>query len=261
MLILMTGLHTERKYFLNNFKIGGRVKMKAKQRIITALDYKKLDEVKELVTLLGDEIDYYKVGLEIFLNTNGSVIDYLHSLDKKIFLDLKFHDINNTTKMACEYAASKEVSIFNVHASCGAETMAEIAQMLKRMNSESLCIAVTVLTSMIQDSMQKTYLTKNSLDDMVMNMSKLTYESGLHGVVCSPKEAGKVKELFGRNFITVCPGVRPVWAVTDDQKRVMTPGEAVKNGADYLVIGRPVTKAENPKKAVKLIIEEIDGVI
>lgn len=234
--------------------------MKAKQRIITALDYKNLDEVKELVTLLGDEIDHYKVGLEIFLNTNGSVIDYLHSMDKKIFLDLKFHDINNTTKMACEYAARKEVFIFNIHASCGKETMSEIAKMLEGMNSKSLCIAVTVLTSMLQDKMQETYLTKNSLDDMVMNMSKLTYESGLHGVVCSPKEAGKVKKLFGKNFITVCPGVRPDWSVSDDQKRIMTPGEAIKDGADYLVIGRPITKAENPKKAVRMILEEIDGI-
>ena len=233
--------------------------MKAKDRIITALDYKNLDEVRKIVTLLGDEIDYYKVGLEVFLNTNGSVIDYLHSLNKKIFLDLKFHDINNTTTMAAEYAASKEVFIFNIHASCAKETMNEIATMLKEKKSNSLCIAVTVLTSMLENIMQETYMTKTSLDDMVINMSKLTKESGLHGVVCSAQEAKNVKEKLGVNFITVCPGVRPEWAAANDQKRVMTPSEAIKNGADYLVIGRPITKAKDPKKAAKMIIEEIEN--
>jgi orotidine-5'-phosphate decarboxylase len=235
--------------------------MNARDRVITALDYKSMDEVKKLVTVLGDEIEYYKAGLEIFLNTGGEVVDYLHSLNKKVFLDLKFHDINNTTKMACEFAAKKGVFIFNIHASCGTETMAEISEMLKNINSKSLCIAVTVLTSMTEKIMQETFMTATGLDDMVMNMAKLTHESGLHGVVCSAQEASKVKEAYGKNFVTVCPGVRPAWSVSDDQKRIMTPAEAVKNGADYLVIGRPITKAEDPKKAAVKILEEIRAVL
>ena len=185
--------------------------MKARKRVITALDYKNMNDVKNLVTLLGDEIEYYKAGLEIFLNTNGEVVDYLHSLNKKIFLDLKFHDINNTTKMACEFAARKGVFLFNIHASCGTETMSEIAEMLKKTDSGSLCIAVTVLTSMTEKIMQETFMTDVSLNDMVMNMAGLTRKSGLHGVVCSALEAARVKENFGENFVTVCPGVRPVW--------------------------------------------------
>ena len=235
--------------------------MNARDRVITALDYKSMDEVKKLVTVLGDEIEYYKAGLEIFLNTGGEVVDYLHSLNKKVFLDLKFHDINNTTKMACEFAAKKGVFIFNIHASCGTETMAEISEMLKNINSKSLCIAVTVLTSMTEKIMQETFMTGTGLNDMVMNMAKLTHESGLHGVVCSAQEASKVKETYGKDFVTVCPGVRPAWSVSDDQKRIMTPAEAVKNGADYLVIGRPITKAEDPKKAAVKILEEIQAVL
>ena len=235
--------------------------MKARKKVITALDYKNMDDVKNLVELLGDEIEYYKAGLEIFLNTGGEIVDYLHSLNKKIFLDLKFHDINNTTKMACEFAARKGVFIFNIHASCGTETMYEISKMLKDMDSKSLCIAVTVLTSMTEEKMQETFMTDVSLDNMVMNMAELTGKSGLHGVVCSAWEAAKVKERCGENFVTVCPGVRPAWSASDDQKRIMTPAEAVKNGADYLVIGRPITKADDPKKAAMRILEEIEAVL
>ena len=182
-------------------------------------------------------------------------------MNKKIFLDLKFHDINNTTKMACEFAARKGVFLFNIHASCGTETMSEISKMLKDMDSKSLCIAVTVLTSMTEKKMQETFMTDVSLNDMVMNMAELTSKSGLHGVVCSALEAAEVKEKCGENFVTVCPGVRPTWSVSDDQKRIMTPAEAVKNGADYLVIGRPITKADDPKKAAVRILEEIETVL
>ena len=235
--------------------------MTAKDKVIVALDYKELDEVKKLVLELGDKIDFYKVGLEIFLNTNGSVIDYLQSLNKKIFLDLKFHDINNTTKMACEYAAKKEVFLFNIHATCGKQTMTDIAKMLKDMNSKSLCIAVTVLTNINQDEMRETYKTQERLENMVMNLAILTKESNLHGIVCSAQEAKKIKETCGENFITVCPGVRPEWAGINDQKRVMTPSEAIKNGADYLVIGRPITKAKDPRKAAEMILAEIESAI
>ncbi|MDR2879205.1 MAG: orotidine-5'-phosphate decarboxylase [Fusobacteriales bacterium] len=235
--------------------------MKARKKVITALDYKNMDDVKNLVELLGDEIEYYKAGLEIFLNTGGEIVDYLHSLNKKIFLDLKFHDINNTAKMACEFAARKGVFIFNIHAACGTETMYEISKMLKDMDSKSLCIAVTVLTSMTEEKMRETFMTDVSLDNMVMNMAELTGKRGLHGVVCSAWEAAKVKERCGENFVTVCPGVRPAWSASDDQKRIMTPAEAVKNGADYLVIGRPITKADDPKKAAIRILEEIEAVL
>lgn len=235
--------------------------MRARDRVITALDYENMEDVKKLVTLLGDEIEYYKAGLQIFLNTGGEIVDYLHSLNKKIFLDLKFHDINNTTKMACEFAAKKGVFLFNIHASCGMETMSEISTMLKAMDSSSLCIAVTVLTSMTEKNMQETFMTNAGLNDMVMSMAEMTSRSGLHGVVCSAQEAAKVKEICGKNFVTVCPGVRPAWSVSDDQKRIMTPAEAVKNGADYLVIGRPITKADDPKKAAMKVLEEIEAVL
>ena len=235
--------------------------MRARDRVITALDYENMEDVKKLVTLLGDEIEYYKAGLQIFLNTGGEIVDYLHSLNKKIFLDLKFHDINNTTKMACEFAAKKGVFLFNIHASCGMETMSEISTMLKATDSSSLCIAVTVLTSMTEKNMQETFMTNAGLNDMVMSMAEMTSRSGLHGVVCSAQEAAKVKEICGKNFVTVCPGVRPAWSVSDDQKRIMTPAEAVKNGADYLVIGRPITKADDPKKAAMKVLEEIEAVL
>jgi len=233
------------------------MKLMAKDRLIVALDYKTLDEVKDIVSEIGDAVSTYKVGLELFLNTYGEAVKYLHSIDKKVFLDLKFHDIPNTTMMASMFAAKQEVFMFNVHAGGGPTMMKKVADMLEDKNSDSIAIAVTILTSFSEEEVSNHFKTDLNISELANHWAIETKDAGLHGVVCSPLEAKKIKELCGENFYTICPGVRPTWAATNDQKRIMTPKMAIENGADFLVVGRPITKSENPVHAAKLILEEI----
>lgn len=228
-----------------------------RERIIVALDFSSLEEAKELIDRLGDSVIFYKVGLELFLNTKGEILDYLNEKNKKIFLDLKFHDIPNTTAMASIFAAKKNIEIFNVHASGGKNMMEKVVTEAKKINKDILAIAVTILTSFSEESVKETFKSNLTLKELALNLSKLAKEAGMDGVVCSPWEAKEIKEKLGKEFKIIAPGVRPKWSVANDQERIMTPKEAIKNGCDYLVIGRPITKNKDPKKAVEMILEEI----
>ena len=235
----------------------------AKNRLIVALDYSNMQDIEKLVEKLGESISIYKVGLESYLNTEGKVVDYLHQKKKKIFLDLKFHDITNTVKMACENAIRKNVFMFNIHCSNGSRTMSEVSELLKKHNSQSLLIGVTVLTNLDEKDINEIFKSTLNIEELVLNMATVAKKSNMSGIVCSPNESGIIKEKLGKDFITVCPGVRPKFTLDqngksgDDQNRIMTPYNAIKNGADFLVIGRPITKAENPLEAAKAILEEI----
>lgn len=235
----------------------------AKNRLIVALDYSSMPDIEKLVEKLGESISIYKVGLESYLNTEGKVVDYLHQKKKKIFLDLKFHDITNTVKMACENAIRKNVFMFNIHCSNGSRTMSEVSELLKKHNSQSLLIGVTVLTNLDEKDINEIFKSTLNIEELVLNMATVAKKSNMSGIVCSPNESGIIKEKLGKDFITVCPGVRPKFTLDqngksgDDQNRIMTPYNAIKNGADFLVIGRPITKAENPLEAAKAILEEI----
>ena len=236
---------------------------RAKERIFVALDYDNMEDAKRLVEKLGDNISMYKVGLESYLNTDGKLIDYLHEKGKKVFLDLKFHDITNTVKMACANAIKKNVFMFNIHCSNGSKTMKEVAKLVKESGSESLLIGVTVLTNLGEDDLQEMFRSSMKLEEVVFNLANLAKKSGMDGVVCSPQESRKIKEMSGSDFVTVCPGVRPKFTLNadnksnDDQTRIMTPFDAIKEGVDFLVVGRPITKAEDPVKATEMILEEI----
>ncbi len=235
----------------------------AKNRLIVALDYSNMPDIEKLVEKLGESVSIYKVGLESYLNTEGKVVDYLHQKKKKIFLDLKFHDITNTVKMACENAIRKNVFMFNIHCSNGSRTMSEVSELLKKHNSQSLLIGVTVLTNLDEKDIDEIFKSTLNIEGLVLNMATVAKKSNMSGIVCSPNESGIIKEKLGKDFITVCPGVRPKFTLDqngksgDDQNRIMTPYNAIKNGADFLVIGRPITKAENPLEAAKAILEEI----
>ncbi len=229
----------------------------AKERLIIALDYNNIEDAIKLIDELEDEALIYKVGLELFLNTKGSIIDYLVSKNKKIFLDLKFHDIPNTTAMASVFASKQNIFMFNVHSSGGRKMMQKCVDEIKKVNDNTLLIGVTVLTSLSEDDVCEIFHSNMSLKELTLNLAKLSKDSNLNGVVCSPREASIIKKECGSNFITVCPGVRPAWASLDDQERVLTPKEAMIEGCDYLVIGRPILKAENRKEACIKIIEEI----
>ncbi|MFK4785314.1 orotidine-5'-phosphate decarboxylase [Fusobacterium sp. MFO224] len=236
--------------------------MNTKDKLIIALDFPTAEKAVELVEKLGDEATFYKVGLELFLNSKGKIIEYLNDKNKKIFLDLKFHDIPNTTAMASVFAAKKDVFMFNVHATGGKKMMTKVVEEVRKINNSSLLIAVTILTSFSEEEIKETFKTEANIQELAMNLAKLTKESGMDGIVCSPWEASSIKKSLGKDFKTVCPGVRPLWAATNDQKRIMTPKKAILNGCDFLVVGRPITKNENPVKAVQLILEEMkEGLI
>lgn len=237
----------DRNQFINN----------PKEKLIIALDFNSMNEATKLIDELGEEAIFYKVGLELFLYTKGEIIEYLASKNKKVFLDLKFHDIPNTTAMASLFAAKQNIFMFNVHTSGGKRMMEKTVEEIKKINKNNLIIGVTVLTSLSENDIKNMFSSNLALKDLAVNWAKLGKEAGLDGVVCSPKEANIIKKECGENFITVCPGVRPKWADINDQERTMTPKEAIENGCDYIVVGRPITRSDDRVKACKMIIKEI----
>ena len=233
------------------------------EKLIVALDFPTALEAQHLVEQLDEAVVYYKVGLELFLNSRGQIIDYLKAKNKKIFLDLKFHDIPNTVAQAARWATKLGVDMFNVHASGGSEmlktTMAAIKETCEQENIPMpIIIGVTILTSFDEAGIQAVGF-KDSIQETALNLAKLCQEAGLYGVVCSPHEVAAIKAQWGQDFITVCPGIRPAWSAKGDQKRITTPADAIKIGVDYMVVGRPITKAENVKEAALKVVEEIGG--
>jgi len=229
--------------------------MEPHERIIVALDVKNLYEAAGLVLELSDHVGFFKVGLELLTNEGAPhVVGRLKEHGVKVFYDGKFMDIPNTVAGASRAVAKLGVDMFNVHASGGAEMME--AAVANKGNCKVL--AVTILTSLSNTS--TVFIYGVPALDKVMYLAGLAYNSGVDGIICSPKELMSVRKKFP-GILLVTPGVRPTWAAKGDQARVMTPGEAVKAGADYLVIGRPITQPPeeigSPVEAAKLIAEEI----
>ncbi len=232
-------------------------------KLIVALDYTNPEDAKKIVKDLGSAVDFYKVGLELFLNSGGQILDFLKEEEKKIFLDLKFHDIPNTVAQAARWAAKLGVEMFNVHASGGREMQKMTVDIV---NNEAvkngikppLLIAVTVLTSFDEQGFTEIGFAK-PINESALALARIAQETGMDGVVCSALEAKSMKDAFGKDFLTVCPGVRPLWAASQDQKRIVTPSQAKENMADYIVIGRPVTGSQEPVKAALKILAELDG--
>ena len=237
--------------------------MEAKDRLIVALDVDSVPEAETIIRELGDTVDYYKVGLQLFTGNGMQTLDLLHNYGKKIFLDFKFHDIPNTVASAAEMATSKKISILTVHAAGGKKMMEETQLRCQRYSEEHqldppLVVAITVLTSLSQLEYERITDSKTSIWEQTINLARLAHESGLNGVVASPKEIRPIKQACGREFIVITPGVRPAWADTNDQSRTATPGEAITAGADYLVIGRPITRAKDRQAAAQMILDEME---
>ena len=224
-------------------------------KVIIALDFPTSAMALDLVDELGDLGSFYKVGLELFLNSGGQIIEALKHKNKKIFLDLKFHDIPNTVSAAVRWASQLDVDIVNVHALGGMKMMEEAKRSFNS-NSQQKLIAVTILTSMSDNDLQEIGFNEAPFQ-MVKHLANLAHQANLDGVVCSAHEASTIKKSFGDDFVTVCPGIRPLWAVAGDQNRIMTPKEAIKSGVDHMVIGRPITGSKVPKEALKTIFAEI----
>lgn len=228
-------------------------------KIIVALDYPGAAPALALAHRLSPELCRLKVGKELFTATGPVLLEQLMKSGFEIFLDLKFHDIPNTTAQACKAAASLGVWMINVHA-LGGRKMLEAAQMaISTCVKPPKLIAVTLLTSMNQDDVSDIGIS-TSTGEMVLRLAKLAQESGLDGVVCSAMETGLLRKHCGNKFSLVTPGIRPQDASLDDQSRVMTPEAALKAGASYLVIGRPITKSADPLQALLAINQQIRGI-
>ena len=208
------------------------------------------------------QVTFWKVGLELFVSTGGGILRTLKARQKKIFLDLKFHDIPNTMAGACRAAAQYGVDLLTLHATAG-QTALEAAQaaVIEGAAAGNVAppklIAITVLTSITPRSLAFELKIPLELDDYALQMALLAQTSGLAGAVCSPQEVARLRETCGQDFLLVCPGVRPTWAERGDQQRLMTPRDAIQAGANYLVIGRPITADPDPAAALTRIYEEL----
>jgi len=227
-------------------------------KIIVALDYPGAVPALALAHRLSPELCRLKVGKELFTATGPSLLEQLMKSGFEIFLDLKFHDIPNTTAQACKAAASLGVWMINVHA-LGGRKMLEAAQIaVSNSVRPPKLIAVTLLTSMNQEDINDIGINA-SPEEMVLRLAKLAQESGLDGVVCSAMETELLRKHCGNKFCLVTPGIRPADASLDDQSRVMTPAAALQAGSSYLVIGRPITRAADPLQALLDINQQIRG--
>ena len=224
--------------------------------LIVALDVPTLDEGSRLLDRLGGSVRWFKVGMQLFTAAGPAVVREIRSRGASVFLDLKFHDIPNTVAGAAQSAAALGVEMFNVHAGGGEEMMraAKVAASLRDAPLDEhsrhgvarpLVIAVTILTSQAASEAD------------VLKLARAAKASGLDGVVCSAREAVTLKRELGADFKLVCPGIRPAWSETGDQKRIVTPHDAVKAGADYIVVGRPILAAPNPAEAAKRVLDEM----
>ena len=225
--------------------------------IIVALDFPNEHEASVLVDQLEPGRCRLKVGKELFTRSGPEFVKKLVKLNFDVFLDLKFHDIPNTVARACQAGADLGVWMINVHAMGGRKMLEAAREALPVNSSNPKLIAVTVLTSMGAEDLNEIGLT-NSPAEQVKKLASLTKDCGLDGVVCSPQEITLLREDLDTSFELITPGIRPEWSVTGDQKRIMTPAQAVQAGSNYLVIGRPITQAEQPMQALEKIEKELN---
>jgi len=235
-----------------------------REKIIVALDVETEQEAFALVEILGDYAGAFKVGLQLYNNGGAAMVKKLTDSGVKVFLDLKFHDIPNTTARAAEAVVGLGAFMLNVHAAGGKKMMADTVVAAKKRADElavaaPLLLGVTVLTSMSAEELRGEIGVTRPLEEQVASLARLCFEAGLDGVVASAREIPWIRAVCGNNFLIITPGLRPAWAAGNDQSRVVTPKEALQLGADYLVIGRPLTAAAHPQEAAKRLLAELEG--
>lgn len=228
--------------------------------VIVALDFARAEETLAFLDGFRDEKSYVKIGMELFYGEGPGIVREIKARGHKIFLDLKLHDIPNTVGKAMAVLSRLDIDMVNLHAAGGSEMMKAALNGLTRADgTRPLLIAVTQLTSTTEEVMQRELLIERPLAEVVMDYAANAAGAGLDGVVCSPREARAVHERCGSGFLTVTPGVRFAGADTQDQKRVMTPEAAAREGADYIVVGRPITQSADPQAAYARCIREFLG--
>jgi orotidine-5'-phosphate decarboxylase len=240
------------------------ITMTAKERLVIALDVDDATTALRLVDELKTSVGLFKVGLQLFTACGPDIVRKITRQGGRVFLDLKFHDIPNTVAKASAEAVKLGANIFNVHALGGFDMMkaaveaaTETAERIGM--ATPVLLAVTVLTSMDERSLKRDLKITRSIPRTVSHLARLAQRAGLHGVVASPQEIKLLRRGLRGSFVILTPGVRPSWASKDDQRRTMTPGQAVDAGADYFVVGRPVLRADDPTKAVQRILDEVEA--
>ncbi len=243
-----------------------QIKPEIKEKIVLALDVDTLEQAKSLITELKEYVGVFKVGLQLYMGCGFEVFKFMKEQNIKFFFDVKLHDIPNTVAKASENVIRNGASFFNIHTT-GGEEMMRAAQTAARKTAAELgaenpvILGVTVLTSINEDCLKNELKIPYKPDDYAIQLALSAKNAGLDGVVASVWEAKKIKQVCGKNFKVLCPGIRPEWSNKNDQKRLATPSIAIKEGADYLVIGRAVTSAEDKVKAIQMIYEEIENAI
>jgi orotidine-5'-phosphate decarboxylase len=232
------------------------------KRLILALDVSDYDYAIKLVKTFSEYVDIFKVGFELFTMTGPKIIEDINKLGKKVFLDLKFHDIPNTVSKAAVNITRAGVYMFNLHTSGGLEMMKRCRESvvevcLKENINRPKILGVTLLTSLTREVLRDEIGIQHGIKAHVKQLSSLAYEAGLDGVIVSPQEIEVIRNRFGKSFLIVAPGIRPSWTPPDDQKRFMTPKQAISNGADFIVMGRGIISQHDPIKAMELVNLEI----
>lgn len=225
-------------------------------RIIVALDFASSEDALKISGRLDPGLCRVKVGKELFTAAGPSIVEKLMRAGFEVFFDLKFHDIPNTVAQACKAASKLGVWMFNVHAQGGRAMLTAAREALEGANPRPKLVAVTLLTSVGQSDLAELGFTCEPRD-LVLRLAALSHACGLDGVVCSAMEAAELRRRFGKEFCLVTPGIRPSGSSQDDQQRATTPRQAIDAGSDYLVIGRPITQAADPQKALEAINREI----
>lgn len=225
------------------------------EKIIVALDFSEEQKVLSFLDLLKGHNVWVKVGMELFYSTGPKIIHEAKERGYKVFLDLKLHDIPNTVGQSIKALTALPVDMINVHAAGGGEMMKKAAEAAHSSKYNPLLIAVTQLTSTTTEQMNREQRIQGDIVESVSHYAKLAKDSGCHGVVSSPHEVQAIKLICGSRFLTVTPGIRPADADVQDQKRITTPAEALQLGTDFMVIGRPITQAKDPRAALEKILK------
>src|SRR6185437_3851313 len=229
---------------------------KPEDRLIVALDVSSAAAAQKIVTALGDSVHVYKVGMQLYTAEGPGIVRDLVGAERRVFLDLKYHDIPNTVGAAVREAGKLGVSLLTVHGSGGSKMLRAATEAARESNPALKVIAVTVLTSMDQDELNE--IMQGNLEEQVVHVAGLALKAGCHGVVSSAREVRALRTRMGNDFLVITPGVRPAGAAHGDQARVVTPAEAIAAGSTHLVVGRPITAAPNPAREAEKIIQEIE---
>ncbi len=230
--------------------------MPSKTQLITVLDVDTREEALATVNA-AQGCDWFKIGFQLFTRCGPDIVREVQGLGNNVFLDLKFHDIPNTVAKAARSAADLGASLFTLHAAGGCKMIEGAREAVE--GTDTRILAVTILTSLSDDMLRQEVGLPETAAEAVPRYAKMAVDAGAHGIVCSPMEIGLVREAVGPEALVVTPGIRPAWSTKDDQARIMTPKQASDAGASFIVVGRPISKHENPAEAVKLIQEELNS--